>query len=318
VSLVLVIAAVLVLLRGLVQPVRRMTENMAALAGGDLVVATSAQSRLREISAMADAVGVFRDNTISLHQGELELQRTNVQFATALESMSQGLAMYDSTERLTVFNRRFCQVTGISPERVRLGMSYRDVLALGVEAGNFPGRTVQEVYVGSYHDQLAGGRAVAVRYEPMVGGGGWVSTFEDVTERRAAEARIAHMAHRDALSGLPNRFLLRERLEQVLDQARARRALPRAWPRPRLLQVDQRHARPPGGRRLAVRSGGTPAHLRTRDRHDCPSRWRRVRGGAGFARSVRECGGAGTPAGGLPQRSVRDHGTSGDVIEAQG
>src|SRR2546423_860343 len=40
------------------------------------------------------------------------------------------------------------------------------------------------------------------------------------SKRRATEARIAHMAHHDALTGLPNRFLLRERLEQVLNQAR--------------------------------------------------------------------------------------------------
>ena len=42
----------------------------------------------------------------------------------------------------------------------------------------------------------------------------------DVTERRRAEARIAHMAHHDALTNLPNRILFRERLEAALDKVR--------------------------------------------------------------------------------------------------
>jgi len=38
----------------------------------------------------------------------------------------------------------------------------------------------------------------------------------DVTERRQAEARIAHMAHHDALTGLPNRVRFQERLDEIL------------------------------------------------------------------------------------------------------
>jgi len=38
----------------------------------------------------------------------------------------------------------------------------------------------------------------------------------DITERKRAEARVAHMAHHDELTGLPNRVLLRLRLEEAL------------------------------------------------------------------------------------------------------
>ncbi|MDO9713701.1 bifunctional diguanylate cyclase/phosphodiesterase [Paracraurococcus lichenis] len=47
-----------------------------------------------------------------------------------------------------------------------------------------------------------------------------VGVVIDVTERREAEARIAHIAHHDALTGLPNRTLFRERLEEALARAR--------------------------------------------------------------------------------------------------
>jgi diguanylate cyclase (GGDEF)-like protein/PAS domain S-box-containing protein len=47
-----------------------------------------------------------------------------------------------------------------------------------------------------------------------------IGVIEDVTERKLAEKRIAHMAHHDALTDLPNRVFLRQRLEQELTYVR--------------------------------------------------------------------------------------------------
>ena len=46
--------------------------------------------------------------------------------------------------------------------------------------------------------------------------GGTVTTHHDITEQRRSEAKIAHMALHDTLTGLPNRVLLNERLEHAL------------------------------------------------------------------------------------------------------
>src|SRR5438128_10089975 len=54
----------------------------------------------------------------------------------------------------------------------------------------------------------ADGRAVSV-----------VGVAMNITERKLAEQRIAHMAHHDALTGLPNRVLLRDRIQQAIAQA---------------------------------------------------------------------------------------------------
>ncbi len=59
------------------------------------------------------------------------------------------------------------------------------------------------------------GAVLQVRGIPLEGGG-FVTTYLDVTERHRAEARIAHLAHHDPLTDLPNRLLLRDRLGHAL------------------------------------------------------------------------------------------------------
>ncbi len=68
-------------------------------------------------------------------------------------------------------------------------------------------------------EELADGRSICVTRQPMAGGG-WVATHLDVTEQRRSEARVTHMAQHDALTDLPNRVLLRDRLEQALSITR--------------------------------------------------------------------------------------------------
>jgi diguanylate cyclase (GGDEF)-like protein len=53
-----------------------------------------------------------------------------------------------------------------------------------------------------------------------IAGVGWLATHEDITERKQAEEQIAHMARHDALTDLPNRVLLRERLEHELKRVK--------------------------------------------------------------------------------------------------
>ena len=230
VSLGLVIGALLGLLRGFIEPVRRMTKAMNSLAMGNLAAEAPARSGLHEIDAMAGAVAIFRHAMTSLRRREAELRQTNLHFTAALENMSQGLAMYDAEERLTVFNRHFCDITGVPHEQVRLGMTYREVVALSVQIGNFPGMTAEQAYAdrrsliadratGGHYEELRGERAIAARYQPRVDGG-WVTTFEDVTERKKNEAQIAHMARHDALTGLPNRLVFRDRLNHELANAK--------------------------------------------------------------------------------------------------
>ncbi|HYO78690.1 MAG TPA: diguanylate cyclase, partial [Thermoanaerobaculia bacterium] len=49
-----------------------------------------------------------------------------------------------------------------------------------------------------------------------------VINYRDVTERKQAEETLQHLAYRDTLTDLPNRFLFHDRLEHAIDQARRR------------------------------------------------------------------------------------------------
>ena len=148
-------------------------------------------------------------------------------FEAALDNMSQGLCMYDRNNVLQVVNRRFCELYRIDPARIRIGITFRDVIAASIASGNHTGTDVDGL-VGrrlafvsrrtraTSFQELADGRVIAISHEPLVDGG-WVVTYEDITERRRAEAQITHMARHDALTGLPNRAHFRERIDTAAD-----------------------------------------------------------------------------------------------------
>jgi diguanylate cyclase (GGDEF)-like protein len=92
----------------------------------------------------------------------------------------------------------------------------RDSILRGVLAEQRP--LIEARKSATYFQELADGRTLAVSHQPTKEAG-WVATYEDVTERRRVEARIAYMAHHDALTDLPNRTLLAERIEHAFARA---------------------------------------------------------------------------------------------------
>jgi diguanylate cyclase (GGDEF)-like protein len=150
-------------------------------------------------------------------------------FEQAIANMPQGICLYDAQDRLQLVNEQFCRIYNQPMSRLYTGMTLYDVLADSCAIGNYPGRHVDEIYLarktfidkrekGTFLQQLGDGRLIAIYHQPLRNGG-WVCTYEDITERRKAEARIEFLAHHDGLTELPNRVLFTERLEQVISQA---------------------------------------------------------------------------------------------------
>ena len=71
----------------------------------------------------------------------------------------------------------------------------------------------------SYERTRPNGVVLQVRSVPLPSGG-IVRTFTDVTDYKRSEARVAHMARHDALTDLPNRVLLRERMSEAIARLR--------------------------------------------------------------------------------------------------
>jgi two-component sensor histidine kinase/HAMP domain-containing protein len=132
---------------------------------------------------------------------EAALSESNRRFAAAMGNMAQGLCMVDADSRILVCNQRFCDMFGLPRAGAVAGLSVRDASRLAVEAACYPVDLLarikedQRLLKGaskplSVVREGAGGAALAVAYEPMPGGG-WVATYDDVSERRAAEERQA-------------------------------------------------------------------------------------------------------------------------------
>ena len=162
----------------------------------------------------------------TLIQREQELNARNVQLDAALNNMLQGLAMYDSQQRLVVCNKRYAEMYGLSSEQVQPGTTLRAIIEHRVANGEFRGKSVDQLVrervervagprTAQYVNELSDGRHIEVSSRPM-SDGGTVTTHHDITEKRQSEAKIAHMALHDTLTGLPNRVLLNERLEDAL------------------------------------------------------------------------------------------------------
>jgi diguanylate cyclase (GGDEF)-like protein len=148
---------------------------------------------------------------------------------TVLNNMSQGVLMFDAKTQVVFCNQRYVEMYRLPNEVARPGCTLRDLLNHRMEARTFSGDT--DEYIASllsrvaegqtFYDivKLTDGRAFSIVNKPMQGGG-WLATHEDITERQRAEERIAHMAGHDALTDLPNRILLRERLEHELKRVK--------------------------------------------------------------------------------------------------
>ena len=57
---------------------------------------------------------------------------------TALDGVSEGVCVYDAENRIVLFNRRYVELFNMSPDVIRPGISYAEVLTHSASLGNFP------------------------------------------------------------------------------------------------------------------------------------------------------------------------------------
>lgn len=159
------------------------------------------------------------------HENEAALAN---RFDTALNNMPHGLCMFGPDGGLAVINRRFGDMMNLGKDFAPRGLPPNDVLSACVAVGAISeksGRKIAAAIERSRASEIiaadplhSDSRAFSWTLQPMAGGG-TVVLVEDITERRAAEARITHMARFDELTSLPNRVYFRDEIERILVQS---------------------------------------------------------------------------------------------------
>ena len=120
-----------------------------------------------------------------------ETRMQNLHFQAALDNMSQGLCLLDAEGRLTVANRRFLQIYGLSSDAGTPGRAMAEIL------GESAVLRCPQDYVAltsaretaTLHQELNDGRTILIAHEPLERGG-CVDTFEDITARERANERL--------------------------------------------------------------------------------------------------------------------------------
>ncbi|MGO9627508.1 MAG: putative bifunctional diguanylate cyclase/phosphodiesterase [Xanthobacteraceae bacterium] len=167
------------------------------------------------------------DAVITSHNMSLLAKR----FDTALNNMPHGLCMFDAKRRVVVTNQKLKQQVGLAADFELKGLAVREVVEAIIKTGLLSETSAQsmvdhlEARLAHIDDSafsldLLNGRTLEFTVQPMENGG-MVVLIEDITERKIAEAKINHLARFDALTGLPNRTVLRDRMERALNEWRA-------------------------------------------------------------------------------------------------
>jgi diguanylate cyclase (GGDEF)-like protein len=157
-------------------------------------------------TAIADGgwVGIHEDVTAQRAQAKLveqkatELELINARFNAALRHMSHGICLYDPDQRIVIANARYAEIYRLREDQVMPGMSVRDILQARIENGTHF-TTDPDVYVtvnvkqAAEIQELADGRVVEIKRQPMANGG-WLTTHEDVTAEKRSEKLLAEKA----------------------------------------------------------------------------------------------------------------------------
>ncbi|MEP6839597.1 MAG: PAS-domain containing protein, partial [Bradyrhizobium sp.] len=230
---------------GIRSQIARIAKMAARLGAGDLAARVSPPFPRGELGSLmlvlnhtASSLELQRHDIEDLNRRLWESQELEAiekrRLDIAVNNMTQGLIMYDSSERVVVCNQQFTEMLGLSPDVVKPGCTFREVTEHRRETGSFDGdfdeyRAIflRDVAAGKYSANIsttADGRSFRI-VGRGIEGGGWVATVEDITDRQRFDIRIAHMAHYDALTDLPNRVLFRAELDGRLQQMLPRHQL---------------------------------------------------------------------------------------------
>ncbi|HQY76546.1 MAG TPA: MASE3 domain-containing protein [Rhodoferax sp.] len=170
-----------------------------------------------------------------LEQQIEERTRTQSQLELAASVFSharEGILITDNQGNIVEVNAMFTQITGYSREEA-IGRNPRILLSSGRHEKAFFAARAQALqkhghWVGEVWNRRKNGEdfaemlTVSVVRDPAGAVLNYVALFTDITPLKKHQDELEHIAHYDALTGMPNRVLLADRLQQAMLQSQRR------------------------------------------------------------------------------------------------
>jgi adenylate cyclase len=193
--------------RNIVARLTALSERMLTLAQGDLK-SPLPHGGTDEIGRMAEALAVFRATAVEMEETNLkEIHEARARLTDAIETISEGFALYDADDKLIVFNSRYKELSAAHADALVLGTTFETILRTVTERGEIKDadgrrdawieeRLAHHHAPSSTHLQRrSDGRWIQVS-ERKTANGGVVGIYADITELKQREAELA--AARDA------------------------------------------------------------------------------------------------------------------------
>lgn len=213
--LAFLLAAVLtaVIVRSIIGPLRQLEHAMAAITSGrlDVELPPAGHDEIGEMTRTLRLLQrslVERDRLERQHrEAEAEAQRARRQLGEAIETISEGFALYDSEDRLVICNSRYREMYAGVDLAIEPGIHYQEVIQAAAQAGMIPDANGHlDAWLtarldrhhhpgGAYEQRRAGGRWLKIS-ERITADGGCVGVFTDITELKAREAQLGELVDR--------------------------------------------------------------------------------------------------------------------------
>ncbi|MBK1727368.1 EAL domain-containing protein [Halorhodospira neutriphila] len=158
-----------------------------------------------------------------------EMERRLQLSAKVFTATRDGILITDEKSRILQVNEAFTRITGYSEEEVR-GRTprvlqsghhdadfYRAMWSCIRERGSWSGELWDRAKSGTLQPKWSTINQVTDAYGRVTN---YIAVLSDLTELKRSQARLQHQAYHDALTGLPNRLLFKDRLARAIERTR--------------------------------------------------------------------------------------------------